>query len=139
MSKQNEQATISRSRSQQATKASKSAPKSEAVETGELIIEKRFKHDGRRTVVAIKADPYLVAMAEKIRFYRQKRGISQAVLAALSGNALIAISSIENARSPARVQTLRKIAKALKCHVRDLFPDYDFEDTIEINHLYSDE
>jgi transcriptional regulator with XRE-family HTH domain len=60
-------------------------------------------------------------LAQNVRRLRVVRGISQQGLADASGISLYAIKNIELAKGISRVNTIRKIAKALNARLRDLF------------------
>jgi DNA-binding Xre family transcriptional regulator len=85
----------------------------------------------RRTIY----DDYHRAVGENIYRMRMKKGLSQSMLATLSGIGLNAVSVLENGKTDARLDTLRKIARVLECSVVDLIPDKTFIDNIRTKAL----
>jgi len=79
---------------------------------------------GLRTPRGRERDDYLLALGERVRSWREQRGLTQAELAALSGLGPDVVSRLENGRyrSPG-LRTLRRIASGLDLRVGDLLPD----------------
>jgi DNA-binding XRE family transcriptional regulator len=73
-------------------------------------------------------DPYLQEMGRKFVKIRKEKNVTQLQLAAKAKVGVIAVTSLENARSSPNLITLRKMANALKCNVIDFLPGHDFED-----------
>lgn len=58
----------------------------------------------------------------KVKFYREKRGMSQEELAKAAGVSRVSISNIENDKVPdVKVRTLRAIATALNEPIQEIF------------------
>lgn len=62
-----------------------------------------------------------VRLGRKIRFVREKRGLSQTQLADLAQIGRAHLSQIENGAAAARVDTLHAIAGALEMSLSELF------------------
>jgi DNA-binding XRE family transcriptional regulator len=65
----------------------------------------------------------LLAAATPLAFWRKKRGLTQAALAAEAGVAQGYISELEAGRKTGDVMVLRRIANALRITLEDLVPD----------------
>jgi transcriptional regulator with XRE-family HTH domain len=63
------------------------------------------------------------ALGQTVRAERKKAGLSQEELAEKAGLTRNYIGDIERAEKKITLETLAKIAKALKCRVRDLVWD----------------
>ena len=60
---------------------------------------------------------------ERIRVLREKRGLSQRVLAGMIGSDFRQrVQALERAKHPPRLDTLQRVADALGVPVTDLFP-----------------
>jgi ribosome-binding protein aMBF1 (putative translation factor) len=77
-------------------------------------------------------DSYHRAIGESIYHIRKKKGMSQHMVAALCGIGVDAISVLENGRTSANIDTLRKVARVLDCSVLDFIPDRSFVDPIPV-------
>jgi DNA-binding XRE family transcriptional regulator len=64
-----------------------------------------------------------LAAATPLAFWRKKRGLTQAALAAEAGVAQGYISELEAGRKTGDVMVLRRIANALRITLEDLVPD----------------
>lgn len=62
---------------------------------------------------------------EKIKTLRQKKGLTQKQLGDLCGMADSAIRRYENGRAKPKIETLKKIASALRVPITDLIQDED--------------
>jgi DNA-binding XRE family transcriptional regulator len=65
----------------------------------------------------------LLAATTPLAFWRKKRGLTQAALAAEAGVAQGYISELEAGRKTGDVMVLRRIANALRITLEDLVPD----------------
>lgn len=66
-----------------------------------------------------KTNPFLVEMGTKIKTAREKKGWSQCKLASLAGLERTGLSRIENGRFSSKIVTLKSIADALECDVKE--------------------
>lgn len=72
----------------------------------------------------------LLDVGERIYDARNRRGLSQKVLAARAGlSSSSQLSQFENSQKLPRIETLYRIAAALRCPVHDLLPKYDEGDS----------
>lgn len=80
--------------------------------------------NGTRTPRGRERDDYLLALGERVRAWREQRGLTQAELAGLAGLGPDVVSRLENGRyrSPG-LRTLRRVAAGLDLRVGDLLPD----------------
>ena len=78
-------------------------------------------------------DVVVVTVGEKIAFKRKELGLSQRLLAKLSGVSQPTISAIESSTKAPSTVTISLIAKALKVQVSDLL---DEENTIKESIFY---
>lgn len=61
------------------------------------------------------------SLGDRIKFIRESRKITQAVLAKQSGLTQATIANLETGRKDPSIQTMEKIAKALDVHIATLF------------------
>jgi DNA-binding XRE family transcriptional regulator len=79
----------------------------------------RVKNGEEETFTSAEVDEFL-ASKTPLAFYRKKRGLSQATLAKRAGITQSYLSEIEIGRKSGDVQTLRKLADALKTPLDNL-------------------
>lgn len=60
-------------------------------------------------------------LGRKLKIERIKQNLSQEKLAVMAGISIVAYGSIENGRSSPKIETLDKLAKALKIELYKLF------------------
>jgi transcriptional regulator with XRE-family HTH domain len=61
-----------------------------------------------------------VVLLTRLRWWRERKGFTQAELAESAGITRAALSRLENLQAPPRASTLRALAKALKLKPEDL-------------------
>lgn len=66
-------------------------------------------------------DEFLIKLGSRIAVFRKKKGMSQIDLGAKINMEKSNLSAIENGRQNASSLTLKKIADALECSVKDFF------------------
>lgn len=86
-----------------------------------LAVEARIARGEEELVPAHVADR-LIDREAPLRVWREYRGLSQAALARASGVNRVQIVEIEAGRNSGSVQTLRKLADALRVEVDDIIP-----------------
>lgn len=62
-----------------------------------------------------------MALAQKIAYYRERAGLSQAALGEKAGVSQVAICKIETGQNKPRIETVFRIAAALGVEMSDLF------------------
>lgn len=60
-------------------------------------------------------------LANNIKYYRLKRGLSQEELAEFLGTTPVYLSSLENAKRNIRIDYVEHIANTLEVNIKDLF------------------
>ena len=86
-----------------------------------LAVEARIARGEEELVPAHVVDR-LIDREAPLRVWREYRGLSQAALARASGVNRVQIVEIEAGRNSGSVQTLRKLADALRVEVDDIIP-----------------
>ncbi len=78
-------------------------------------------------------DPFKVQLGERIRMLRKAVGLTQERLAEKADLSVNFIGNTERGENVPSLKTLRRVAKALGVHLKDLldFPDVDVAETID--------
>lgn len=82
----------------------------------------RIGSGAEEILTSAEADEYLQAPTP-LAFWRRKRGLTQAALAASAGVSQGYVSELEAGRRSGDVSTIRRIANALRLKIDDLVPD----------------
>jgi len=94
-----------------------------AEDLADIAIYERFKADlaaGREELIPSEFVDRIIDGENPVRVYRDLRGLNQTALAAASGVNRVQIADIEAKRSKGSIETMRKLAGALRVTIDDL-------------------